>query len=133
MGLMDRLQHGWNAFVNNRDPTDYYRTVGHSSYYGYRPDRLRLTRGNERSIVTSVYNRIALDAAAINIQHCKLDENGRYTSVVNSKLNNCLTLEANIDQTSRAFIQDAVMSMLDEGCVALVPVDTTLNPNDTNS
>ena len=133
MGLMDRLQHGWNAFVNNRDPTDYYRTVAHSGYYGYRPDRLRLTRGNERSIVTSVYNRIALDAAAINIQHCKLDENGRYISVVNSKLNNCLTLEANIDQTSRAFIQDAVMSMLDEGCVALVPVDTTLNPNDTGS
>lgn len=128
--LGSRLKHAWNAFVNNRDPTVSYRDIGG---YSYRPDRPRLTRGNERSIVTSVYNRIALDTAAIGIQHCKLDENGRLVSTMNSKLNNCLTLEANIDQTARAFIQDAVMSMLDEGCVAIVPVETTLNPKLTES
>ena len=126
-----RLKHAWNAFVNNRDPTIAYRDVGMG--YSYRPDRPRLTRGNERSIVTSVYNRIALDVAAINIQHCKLDENGRLLSTIDSKLNKCLTLEANLDQTGRAFIQDAVMSMLDEGCVAIVPVETTLNPDATES
>ncbi len=126
-----RLKHAWNAFVNNRDPTVSHRDIGGG--YSYRPDRPRLTRGNERSIVTSVYNRIALDTAAIRIQHCKLDENGRLVSTMNSKLNNCLTLEANIDQTARAFIQDAVMSMLDEGCVAIVPVETTLNPKLTES
>lgn len=129
--LGSRLKHAWNAFVNNRDPTVSYRDIGGG--YSYRPDRPRLTRGNERSIVTSVYNRIALDTAAIGIQHCKLDENGRLVSTMNSKLNNCLTLEANIDQTARAFIQDAVMSMLDEGCVAIVPVETTLNPKLTES
>lgn len=129
--LGSRLKHAWNAFVNNRDPTVSYRDIGGG--YSYRPDRPRLTRGNERSIVTSVYNRIALDTAAIRIQHCKLDENGRLVSTMNSKLNNCLTLEANIDQTARAFIQDAVMSMLDEGCVAIVPVETTLNPKLTES
>ena len=130
MGLFSRLQHGWNAFVNNRDPTNY-RTfdVG----YSYRPDRPRFTRGNERSIVTSVYNRIALDVAAINIQHCKLDGNGRFISSIDSKLNRCLNLEANIDQTGRAFIQDVVVSMFDEGCVAIVPVDTNLDPNVTGS
>ena len=129
--LGSRLKHAWNAFVNNRDPTVSYRDIGGG--YSYRPDRPRLTRGNERSIITSVYNRIALDTAAIRIQHCKLDENGRLVSTMNSKLNNCLTLEANIDQTARAFIQDAVMSMLDEGCVAIVPVETTLNPKLTES
>ena len=129
--LGSRLKHAWNAFVNNRDPTVSYRDIGGG--YSYRPDRPRLTRGNERSIVTSVYNRIALDTAAIRIQHCKLDENGCLVSTMNSKLNNCLTLEANIDQTARAFIQDAVMSMLDEGCVAIVPVETTLNPKMTES
>lgn len=130
MGLFSRLQHGWNAFVNNRDPTNY-RTfdVG----YSYRPDRPRFTRGNERSIVTSVYNRIALDVAAINIQHCKLDGNGRFISSIDSKLNRCLNLEANIDQTGRAFIQDVVVSMFDEGCVAIVPVDTNFDPNVTGS
>ena len=130
MGLFSRLQHGWNAFVNNRDPTNY-RTfdVG----YSYRQDRPRFTRGNERSIVTSVYNRIALDVAAINIQHCKLDKNGRFISSIDSKLNRCLNLEANIDQTGRAFIQDVVISMFDEGCVAIVPVDTNLDPNVTGS
>jgi hypothetical protein len=126
-----RLKHAWNAFVNNRDPTVNYRDIGGG--YFYRPDRPRLTRGNERSIVTSVYNRIALDTAAINIQHCKLDENGRLLSTMDSKLNKCLTLEANLDQTGRAFIQDAVMSMLDEGCVAIVPVETTLDPKVTES
>lgn len=126
-----RLKHAWNAFVNNRDPTVTYRDIG--AGYAYRPDRPRLTRGNERSIVTSVYNRIALDTAAITLQHCKLDENGRLVSTMDSKLNECLTLEANLDQTGRAFIQDAVMSMLDEGCVAIVPVETTLDPEVTTS
>lgn len=126
-----RLKHAWNAFINNRDPTVIYRDVGMG--HSYRPDRPRLTRGNERSIVTSVYNRIALDTAAVNLQHCKLDENGRLLSTMNSKLNQCLTLEANLDQTGRAFIQDAVMSMLDEGCVAIVPVETTLDPKATES
>ena len=129
--LGSRLKHAWNAFVNNRDPTVYYRDVG--SGYSSRPDRPRLTRGNERSIVTSVYNRIALDVSSVNIQHCKLDDNGRFLSTVNSKLNKCLNLEANIDQTGRAFIQDIVMSMLDEGCVAIVPVETTLDPKLTES
>ena len=131
MGLVDRLQHGWNAFINNRDPT-----IGVHSYetgYTYRPDRPRLTRGNERSIVTSVYNRIALDASSISIQHVMLDDNGRFLSVVDSALNRCLNLSANLDQTGRAFLQDAVMSMMDEGCVALVPTDTTLDPKNTGS
>nr|DAJ42748.1 MAG TPA: portal protein [Caudoviricetes sp.] len=130
MGFIDRLQHGWNAFMN-RDPTNYRYDYGVS--YASRPDRMRFTRGNERSIVTSVYNRIALDVAAINIQHCRLDENGRFISTVDSKLNNCLNLEANIDQTGKSFIQDVVMSMLDEGCVAIVPIDTTFNPEVTGS
>ncbi len=130
MGFLQRLQHSWNAFMN-KDPTSNYQNYGMS--YSSRPDRPRLTRGNEKTIITSVYNRIALDVAAIDIRHCKLDENGRFLENVNSGLNDCLTLEANIDQTGRAFIQDAVLSMLDEGVVALVPVDTSINPNDTNS
>lgn len=130
MGLLTQIRHGWNAFLN-RDQTGNYRNIGPE--YSYRPDRPRLTRGNERSIVTSVYNRIALDVASIDIKHCKLDENGRFVSVVNSALNNCLSLEANIDQTSRAFIQDIVMSMLDEGCVAIVPIETDVDPNSTDS
>ena len=125
-----RLKHAWNAFFN-RDPTLDMRDLGVS--YSYRPDRVRFTRGNERSIVTSIYNRIALDVAAITIQHVRLDENGRFLSVIESGLNNCLTLEANIDQTGRAFIQDVVMSMFDEGCVAIVPVDTTDNPEETGA
>lgn len=129
MGFTDRIQHAWNAFMN-RDPTNWQNNgVG----YYYRPDRPRLTRGNERSIVTSVYNRIALDVAAINIKHCRLDENNRFISTIDSNLNKCLNLEANLDQTGRAFIQDVVMSMLDEGCVAIVPVDTTFNPSVTGS
>ena len=129
MGVLDRLRHGWNAFMN-RDPT-YRQDLGPSYYY--RPDRPRFTRGNERSIVTSVYNRIALDVSAISIQHVRLDENGRFLYTIDSDLNKCLTLDANIDQTGRAFLQDAVMSMLDEGCVALVPVETDVDPNDTDS
>ena len=128
--LGSRLRHAWNAF-RNRDPTDQFKDVGEGYYY--RPDRVRLTRGNERSIVTSIYNRIAIDVASIDIKHCRLDDNERFVSEIDSNLNSCLTLEANIDQTARAFRQDIVMSMFDEGCVAIVPVDTTLDPNKTNS
>ena len=129
--FLSRLKHAWNAFINNKDPTPKYQDIG-ASYY-YRPDRQRFTGGNERTIVTSVYNRIALDAAAVEIKHVRLDENERYLETIDSGINRCLNEEANIDQTGRAFIQDVVMSMLDEGCVAIVPVDTTFNPNITNS
>lgn len=126
-----RLKHAWNAFTN-KDPTPYY-----SSYSGgsssFRPDRPRLHGGNERSIVTSVYNRIAMDAAAVSIRHIRTDDNNQFLETINSGLNTCFNLEANIDQTGRLFLQDAVMSMLDEGCVALVPIDTTMNPLLTNS
>lgn len=125
-----RLKHAWNAFMN-RDPTNYYRDSGIS--YSYRPDRVRFSGGNEKSIVTSVYNRIAMDAAAIDIKHVRLDSDERYVETINSGLNNCLTTEANIDQTGRAFLQDCFMSMLDEGCVAIVPIDTSLNPKVTSS
>lgn len=131
MGLGTRVRHAWNAFVNNRDPTARYQDIGAS--YSYRPDRPRLTRGNERSIVTSIYNRIAMDCAAVDIKHVKLDENDRFLSEIKSDLNSCLSLEANLDQTGRAFIQDVVMSMLDEGCVAIVPTDTDKDPNLTDS
>ena len=126
-----RLKHAWNAFTN-KDPTTDYKVGGGSVSY-YRPDRPRFTRGNERSIVTSVYNRIAMDVAAININHVRLDENDRFTSIMDSSLNSCLTLSANLDQTGRAFIQDVVMSMLDEGCVAIVPVDTSIDPRRSGS
>ena len=129
--LTSRFKNAWNAFTNNRDPTRTYQYIGQG--YSRRPDRPRFTRTSERSIVTALYNRIALDVAAITIQHVKLDEDGRFIEPVKSKLNECLTLEANIDQTSRAFIQDVVMSMLDEGCVAIVPVDTDIDPTDTES
>ena len=125
-----RFKKAWNIFTN-RDPTYTYRDEGIS--YSYRPDRPRLTRGNERSIVTSIFNRISLDVASIDFKHCRMDKNGRYISTMDSTLNDCLTVSANIDQTGRAFIQDAVMSMLDEGCVALVPIDTDDNPYETNS
>ena len=128
--LVDRLQHGWNAFMG-RDPAIRYPYVGSS--YTVRPDRVRFSRGNERSIVTSVYNRIALDVAAISINHCRLDDNGRFTEIIESGLNNCLNLEANLDQTGRSFIQDIVVSMFDEGSVAIVPTDTTLDPKVTGS
>ena len=129
MSFGSRLKHAWNAFNGNAHMD--YRNFGMS--YSYRPDRPRLSRGNERSIVTSVYNRIALDVAALKIQHIRLDENDRFVSVIQDGLNNCLTVEANIDQTARAFIQDVVISMFDEGSVAIVPVDTTTNPNITGS
>ena len=128
MSFSSRLKKAWNAF-KNRDPTFNYQGAG----YSYRPDRPRLTRGNERSIVTSVYNRIALDVSSMTIQHIRLDNNGRFLEIIDSDLNSCLTLESNIDQTSRAFIQDIVMSMLDEGCVAIVPIDTDVDPNSTDS
>lgn len=125
-----RLKHAWNAFFS-RDPTNDYKNVGMG--YSYRIDRPRFSKGNERSIVTAVYNRIAMDAAAIDIKHVQLDKEGRYLSTIDSGLNNCLTVEANIDQTGRAFKQDIYMSMIDEGCVAIVPVDTSFDPNITNS
>ncbi len=124
-----RFKSAWNAF-RDKNPTS--NNDSYNGYY-YRPDRIRLTRGNERSIITSIFNRIALDVSAIEINHCQLDDNKRFKEVINSSLNNCLTVEANIDQTGRALIQDVVMSMFDEGSVAIVPIDTTLNPNDTNS
>ena len=124
-----RLMHAWNAFTN-RNPTPS-GNLGDSYYH--RPDRIHFTRGNERSIVTSVYNRIAMDVASVDIKHVRLDENGRYASSIDSGLNRCLNLEANIDQTGRAFIQDIVMSMLDEGCVAVVPVDTSIDPRISSS
>lgn len=125
-----RLRHAWNTFMN-RDPTYDYQDTGPG--YAQRPDRPRLTRGNERSIVTAIYNRIALDVAAVDVNHCRVDENDRFVEIINSSLDNCLNLEANLDQTGRAFMQDVVMSMLDEGCVAIVPVDTSLDPTKTGS
>lgn len=128
--VRSRFKKAWNIFMN-KDPSRANQDTGIG--YSYRPDRPRFTRGNERSIVTSVYNRIALDVASIAVRHVRLDDNDRYTEDIDSPLNNCLTLEANIDQTSRAFMQDVVMSMFDEGCVAIVPVDTDVDPNDTES
>lgn len=128
LSVGSRFKNAWNAF-RNREPTKVFQDIGYG--YSYRPDRFRLTRGNERSIVTSVYNRIALDVAAIDIQHIQLDAEGQFCDVVQSGLNNCLSTEANLDQTGRAFIQDAVMSMMDEGCIAIVPVDTDDDPDDT--
>lgn len=123
--LQSRLKHAWNAFSGNRDPTYQYRYHDIGAGSGWRPDRARFTRGNERSLITARYNRIAMDVAALTIQHVQLDGEGRFISVVDSGLNECLTLSANIDQTGRAFIQDAIMSMLDEGCVAIVATSTT--------
>lgn len=128
--FISRLQHAWNAF-RNRDPTGHQ--YGYGPSYGSRPDRTRMRFGNERSIVSSIYTRIGIDVAAVSIQHIRLDENGRYAETINSNLNECLTVQANIDQSGRALIQDIVMSMFDEGVVAVVPVDTTLNPNESGS
>lgn len=129
MSFGSRLKHAWNAFTGNVQIN--YRDLGTS--YSYRADRPRMSRGNERSIVTSIYNRIALDVSSLNIQHVRLDENGRFMSVIDDGLNNCLALEANIDQTARSFIQDVVISMFDEGSVAIIPVDTTTDPNVSGS
>lgn len=128
MRFTDKLQHAWNAFLN-KDPPNYF--IGYGS--SIRPDRARYTRGNERSIVSSIYTRIATDAAAISFEHVRLDDDGRFFSAMDSGLNECLTVSANIDQTGRAFMQDVVMSMLDEGCVAIVPTDTTISITRTNS
>lgn len=125
-----RLKHAWDIF-RGREPTNTYQDAGPG--YSYRPDRPRLTRGNERTIITSIYNRIAVDVASININHCRIDENGRYAETIDSTLNQCLNIEANIDQTGRAFMQDVVMSMLDEGCVAIIPVDTSIDPSESAS
>lgn len=127
--LGSRLKNAWNVFMN-RDPTRGFQNGGEVSYY--RPDRPRLTRGNERSIVTSVINRIAMDAAAINIRHAQLDGSQRYLRDMDSGLNRCLNLEANVDQTGRALRQDIYMSMMDEGCVAVVPVETNDDPDETD-
>ena len=126
MGLLDRLQHNWNLFLN-KDPTNIESNTGPG--YSYRPDRMFYGGfGNNKSIVSSIFCRIAIDVAQVDIKHCKLDENERYTATLKTNLNECLTLEANIDQTSRAFKQDVVMSMLEEGVVAIVPTETKLNP-----
>ena len=130
MGLIDRFQRGWNTFMN-RDPTYIYQNTGPG--YAVRPDRPRLTRGNERSIVTSVYNRIAVDAANVDMMHAVVDENGRFVEAKKTGLNNCLTTEANIDQSSFAFKLDMYLSILDEGCIAVVPVDCDRDPEDTES
>lgn len=128
--FFSRLQHAWNAFFN-KDPTVVYRDYGPG--YASRPDRPQLTRGNERSIVTAIYNRIAVLVSMVDIKHIRLDQDGRYIEDISSDMNECLTCSANIDQTGRAFIQDVVTSMLDEGCVAIVPVDTTFNPEKTGA
>ena len=133
MSIGSRLQHAWNAFLN-KDPTNTITgAIDVGAGYSSRPDRVKFTRGNEKSIVTAVFNRIALDAAAMSIEHVRLDDNDRFIYSMTSKLNNCLTLEANLDQTGRALIQDAVMSMLDEGCIAIVPTDTTYDPTKSDS
>lgn len=131
--LSSRLRHAWDAFAGNRDPTVHYRTHYYGPGYGSRPDRARFTRGNEKSIVTAIYNKIAIDVSQLNFAHVKLDENERFIGVVKSSLNECLTLQANIDQTGRAFIQDAVMSMFDEGHVAIVATETTEDPRKTDA
>lgn len=130
LNIGSRLKRAWNAFTN-RDPTGGYKSVGPG--YSLSPSRPRLSRGNEKSIVNAVLTRIAMDAAAIDIKHCRLDKNGRYLEDIDSPLNDCFNLSANIDQTGRAFKLDAYLSLLDEGCIALVPIDTTDNPDDTNS
>lgn len=130
MALVEDIKRGWNAF-RNKNPTEYQFDYGNSYYY--RPDRVHFSRGNEKSIVTAIYNRIALDVSSIAIRHVRLDENDRFLEYLDTGLDYCLNVEANIDQTGRAFIQDIVMSMLDEGCVAVVPVDTTYDPTKSGS
>ena len=128
--LSSRIKQAWNAF-RNRDPTMFYNEPGMS--YTHRPDRVRLSRGNERTIATSVFNKIAIDVAAVDIRHCRVDDNGRYVEDLKTDLNECLTLEANIDQSHRTFKQEAVMSMFDEGVIALVPIETKGDPILSNS
>lgn len=127
--LGSRAKRAWNAFFN-KDPTNVPVDLGYG--YGFRPDRMRYSRGNERSIITAIFNRIAIDSASIKIRHVRLDNNGRFLQEMDTGLNKCLSLSANIDQTGRAFIQDAVASLLDEGCIAIVPVDTDDDPEENN-
>ena len=127
MGFINRLKHSWNAFMN-KDPTPYSYGTGLGAVSYDNPSRPRLTMGNERSIITTIYNKMSTDVAAVDIEHVMLDDNKRFTDNVEDGLNYCLTTEANIDQTSRAFKQDIVLKLLDEGCVAIVPVDTTMDP-----
>lgn len=129
--IKDRFQHAWNAFVNNRDPTYSYQDIGMT--YSYKPDRPRFTRGNERSIVTALFNKISIDVSSVDIEHVRVDGDGRYLETLNSTLNDCLTVEANVDQTGRGLIQDIVMSMFDEGYVAVVPTVTSINPRNSDS
>ena len=125
-----RFKSAWNAFFN-KDPTRYKEYLGTASYS--RPDRVLLRPGTGRSIVTTVYNRIAIDSANVRIRHIRTDQNDCYIETIDSSLNKCFSVEANIDQTGRAFFQDVVMSMFDEGCVAIVPIETDTDPNDSNS
>ena len=127
-----RFKRAWNIFMN-RDPTSWKNTAYSGSSYGYRPDRIRMTRGHERSIVTAICNRIALDVSAISLVHARVDENGHFLEYIDDSLHQCLTVEANIDQTGRALRQDIVMSMLDEGCVAVVPIEADFDPDENNS
>jgi hypothetical protein len=129
--ILDKLKHGWNAFNDNQNIEYVNRTVDYGNSYGSRPDRRRGSSGNERSIVSAILTHIAMDVATINIKHVRLDENDRFVEGINSGLNNCLTIEANIDQAARHFRQDLVMSMFEQGVIAVVPIDTTLNPIQT--
>lgn len=130
--FLTRFKNAWNAFTG-RDPTNRFLDNNWYGGYSYRPDRSRMNYGNERSIISSIYNRISIDCSSITIQHIRTDENDRYLETIQSKLNNCLTLDANLDQTGRALVQDIVLSMFDEGCVAVVPTDTIGNPRLTDS
>lgn len=130
--IFSRIKDAWNVF-SGRESVRSYHNRGYGMSSSYRPDRVHLTKGNERSIITSVYNRMSMDAAAVDIKHVKTDEEGRYVETIDSGLNNCLTIEANLDQTGRAFRQDVYLSLLDEGSVAIVPVDTSVNPDTTSS
>ena len=131
--ISSRLRHAWDAFAGNRDPTYNYQTHYYGAGSGYRPDRARFTRGNERSIATAIYNRIGMDVSSVIIQHVQLDTEGRFIGVVDSSLNDCLNLKANIDQTGRALIQEIVMAMLDVGSVAVVATKTTKDPRFTEA
>lgn len=129
MNIGSRLKHAWNAFLNRDPPGSRYYGGG----YSYRPDRMRFSRGSERTIINAIYNRIALDAASITINHVKLDENNRFDSIIDSGLNYCLNIEANADQTGRGLIQDIVMTFLEEGVAAVVPERTNFDPRYSNS
>lgn len=135
MGIFDRLKHAWNVFMDKKNNDEY-----NSSYFPYmgygsftNPYRPKLSTAKDRTIINSIFNRIAIDCSMIDIKHVRIDDEDKFTEVMNTNLNNCLTIEANKDQTSKSFIRDLVMSMLDEGYVAVVAVDTTLNPNNTAS